>query len=297
MPDPSLNPRIPAIMPASLFEHLATLVRGSRPKFWLYTAGPFLLGMAAGMPPPRNLASLGFWLPFLYFLIPANIYLYGINDVFDRETDQLNMRPDELKGTAVLSGALLRTEQFAVAAVLALDGLIFALLPDWPLRLGFALFVALCTAYSAPPIRFKARPFLDSYSNVLYVLPGFLGYYAASGQWPPLPMIIACALWAAGMHAYSALPDIEPDSRAGIATVATVLGEQRGLLFVAANWLIFALLVVATLGPWSVPVLIYPLMPVALYLNRRWSVRRAYRWFPIVNGLFGFLAFMLIVAR
>jgi 4-hydroxybenzoate polyprenyltransferase len=283
--------------PLETRQWLPRLIRGSRPKFWLYTAGPFLLGSFAGLPPPRNLLTASFWLPFLYFLVPANAYLYGINDLFDLETDRLNARSDELKGEAVLTGRSLTVQRIVVCAILILDILILALLPDTPARIGYALFVALCTLYSAPPVRFKARPFLDSYSNVLYVIPGFLGYYLAAGGWPPLTIIGAGALWAAGMHAYSALPDIEPDSRAGIATVATALGERRGLLFVMFNWIGFAALIIVALGAYGLPTLLYPLMPLALYLNPRWSVARAYRWFPFVNAGFGFLAFVLIAIR
>jgi len=273
-----------------------TLLSITRPRFWFYTAGPFLLGYMAGQTPPRNLLVSAFWLPFLYFLVPANLYLYGINDLFDRDTDALNTKKGEQEHRlATVETARLR---WLLYVVLALDVLILALLPDWSARALFALFVLLCTAYSAPPIRFKARPFLDSYSNVLYVIPGFLGYYLTAGTWPPLLVMLGAALWAAGMHAFSALPDIAPDAEAGVHTVATALGERNGLLFVAANWLGFALLIGTGVAPQvGLLLLVYPVLALALYFNPRWSVTRAYWGFPFLNGAFGFLAFLVFTVN
>lgn len=257
----------------------------------MYLAGPFLLGYLAGLPAPRDLRTPHFWLPFLYFLLPANLYLYGINDLFDTDTDQLNTK----KGAQ--EHRLIRRERGILIALLigvgVLDALFFAALPPvmWPL---FGLFLLLSTLYSAPPLRLKARAFFDSYSNVLYVLPGFLGYWLTAGHLPPPAIIVAGACWAAGMHAYSAIPDIEPDQEAGIRTVAVALGKGRALLFVLANWLIFALLVTATLGLIGALSFIYPLIPLVLYMRPQLSVARAYWWFPGLNAAVGFLAFLAL---
>jgi 4-hydroxybenzoate polyprenyltransferase len=39
-------------------------------------------------------------------------------------------------------------------------------------------------------------------------------------------LIIACIVWNMSMHAYSAIPDIEVDKKAGISTVATLYGAK-----------------------------------------------------------------------
>ncbi len=269
----------------------AQLLKLSRPRFWMYLAGPFLLGYLAGQSAPRTLLTLGFWLPFLYFLVPANVFLYGINDLFDTDTDHLNPKKDaqEHRLAERQRGILIAL----LIAVGVLDVIFIAALPIpiWPL---FALFLLLSAFYSAPPIRLKGRAFFNSYSNVLYVLPGFLGYFLTAQRLPPLLIMVGAACWAAGMHAYSAIPDIVPDQNAGIRTVAVALGERRALLFVLANWLIFALLSVGVLGTPALLMLIYPLIPLALYLRSEWSVARAYWWFPVVNALIGFLAFLYL---
>ncbi len=264
----------------------------TRPRFWMYTAGPFLLGYMAGLPIPRDLRTPSFWLPFLYFLLPANLYLYGINDLFDADTDTLNAKKDAQEHR------LARRERGILIGLLVgvgvLDAIFFAALSPhwWPL---LALFILLSTFYSAPPLRFKARAFFDSYSNVLYVIPGFLGYALTAGHLPPLSIIIGAACWAAGMHAYSAIPDIEPDAHAGIRTVAVSLGERRALLFVAVNWLIFAVLITLELRFVGAISFIYPLIPLVLYARPQFSVARAYWWFPALNAIIGFLAFLALM--
>ncbi|MEP7284132.1 MAG: prenyltransferase [Chloroflexota bacterium] len=267
----------------------AKLLKISRPRFWFYTAGPFLLGYIVGLPTGyREIYPIRFWILFAYFLLPANLFLYGINDVFDRASDALNDKK------SAQEHRLADQEQRGVIATLIIIMFISAgMLMLIPVALWwiFGLFLFFSVFYSAPPLRFKARPFLDSYSNVLYVLPGFLGYALTANRYPPLAIVVGAICWAAGMHAYSAIPDIEPDTQAGIRTVAVVLGKQRSLLFVAANWTIFALLIMATLGPLGAITLLYPAIPLALYFQPNINVARVYWWFPALNGLMGFLVF------
>jgi lycopene elongase/hydratase (dihydrobisanhydrobacterioruberin-forming) len=101
-------------------------------------------------------------------------------------------------------------------------------------------------------------------------------------------------LWAAGMHAYSALPDIIPDTQANIRTVAVILGEYSGLIFVFLNWLIFALLIFSVIGGIGLPALVYPLIPLVLLFRPSGTIRRVYWWFPYLNGFMGFLAFVAL---
>lgn len=271
---------------------LLVLVKITRPRFWAYTAGPYLLGYTAGLRPDPNLLVIGFWLGLLYFLFPANLYLYGINDWFDGDTDAFN---DEKKENQEhrLTDQERPTLTYWLIGVMALNLVIFVLLPNGLARGWFAVFVILSTVYSAPPIRLKARAFLDSYSNVLYVIPGFLAYAITTETLPTPLMMIGVGLWAAGMHAFSALPDIEPDSKAGVETVAVRLGLRRGLLFVGLNWLGFALCMIAVLGAWGLIPLLYPALALTLYITRA-SVEKAYWWFPALNGALGAFAFIVL---
>jgi lycopene elongase/hydratase (dihydrobisanhydrobacterioruberin-forming) len=269
---------------------MKALLKISRPRFWMYTAGPFLLGYVGGLPTGwRDVYPLDFWLLFAYYLIPANVLLYGINDWFDAETDALNKKKDTHEHR------LERTERRWLATVLVVCVVIsvgvMALMPPqaWMLQV---LFIGLSIAYSAPPLRLKTWPSIDSYSNALYVIPGVIGYIVTAGKFPPVLMIMAAVGWAAGMHAYSAIPDIEPDREAGIATIAVMLGKTGTLLFVGGNWLFFAVLTIWVIGAVGAVTLIYPLLIVVLLLRPQISLTRMYWWLPVINGLMGFAAFV-----
>jgi 4-hydroxybenzoate polyprenyltransferase len=173
----------------------------------------------------------------------------------------------------------------ALAAVLVsgLAGLaLFAALPAgaWPWLAGF---LALATAYSAPPLRLKTRPPLDSVSNVLYVLPGAAAYVALAGSQPPLLAVFAGWAWTMGMHTFSAIPDIVPDRRAGLRTTATLLGERATLAYCGACWLLAAALF--GLLDWRAGALlsVYPLLLVAVAAADV-AIERAYWWYPAVNA-------------
>lgn len=260
------------------------LLRLSRPRFWLYTAGPVLVGVAyAAETVSAGLAVLPLAL-FAYFLLPANVYLYGINDLFDREVDAENPKKDEERGRE----ARWRDDPLVTAVVVAsgLLGLaLFALTPRvaWPWLAGFFL---LATEYSAPPFRFKTTPFLDSLSNGLYVLPGAAAYAAVAGSHPPLLAVGGGWLWTMGMHTYSAIPDVDPDRAAGIRTTATALGERRTYVYCFVCWLLAAFafgLLDVRLGVLLGVYPVFLLGTVAVGVD----VDRAYWWFPVVNGVVG----------
>lgn len=273
---------------------LLLLLQASRWRFWLYLAGPFLLGYTAGIPDVARLQRPLFWGLLCVFLLPANLLLYGINDLCDRDTDRLNPR----KGTLELG---LRPSQeralligVAVSAIL-LAGTLFWL-PSPLTRWLMLVFVALSVAYSAPPLRLKSRPVLDSASNILYAVPGFLGYGISSGRPAPLEAVLAAGLWTAAMHLYSAIPDIESDVRAGLVTSATALGHHRALIACAVLWAGAAgmLTALGVLWPWCLLAWCYPAAPLVLLARPREDVARAYWYFPWVNAGLGMLAFFLI---
>ncbi|MFB6122583.1 MAG: prenyltransferase [Haloferacaceae archaeon] len=257
------------------------LLRTSRPRFWLYLAGPVLVGAVYGAESLADLRSVRTVALVAYFLVPANVLLYGVNDVFDADADAENPK----KADREVRYAGDRLVPAAVVASAVLGGLLLTTLPAVA-GAAFAAFLALALGYSAPPVRFKARPFLDSLSNGLYVLPGVVAYAALAGSLPPLPALVGGWLWTMGMHTFSAIPDIEADRRAGIRTTATVLGTRRtywycGLCFLAAAG------VFGVLHPGlAVALGVYPVV-VAAIARSDVAVTRAYWWFPAINTVVG----------
>lgn len=265
------------------------LLKISRPRFWLYTAGPVLVAAAY----TKDISPLMIAL-FAYFLVPANIFLYGVNDLADRDTDRYNKKKSERehrhrdKDTVALTIAILISLALFVP---------IALFANWTALLFFSLFFILGAAYSMPPLRFKARPYIDAASNILYVMPG-LGAYALSGAMPSPLVMIAAFSWSAAMHWMSAIPDIEADRKAGLTTSAIRFGTRGSLIAVSLLWAIaLASAYAAGLAPFAVAAgLVYPLIPLLLLNSSQAAIERAYWRFPWVNALIGFLLFLAAFA-
>ena len=262
---------------------LRYLLKLSRPRFWLYLAGPVVVGVTfAATSPPDLFAPLAVAL-FAYFLLPGNVLLYGVNDVFDADVDETNPKKDDRE--VRYGGQRFVVVAIAVAALLGV-ALVAASPPvAWPWLAGF---FALGVQYSAPPFRFKTTPLLDSVSNGLYVLPGAAAYAALTGTHPPISAVVGGWLWTMGMHTFSAIPDIDPDREAGIRTTATVLGQERSYAYCAVCWLLAAVAFAALSFELALLLLAYPVVVFLVY----WSgvdVGRAYWWYPALNTLVGAL--------
>ncbi len=270
----------------STADFLRYLLVLSRPRFWLYLAGPVAVGVTYGISDVSGLftpVTVGL---AAYFLVPANVFLYGVNDAFDADIDELN--PKKEGREARWRGDRLVAIAVAVSAALGLAA--FAATPRvaWPYLAGFLLLGA---AYSAPPVRFKTTPLLDSVSNGLYVLPGAAAYAAVAGTHPPLAALTGAWLWAMGMHTFSAIPDIEPDRAAGIRTTATLLGESRTYVYCLGCWLAAAFAFAAVDVRLGLLLGVYPVF-VAWVARSSIAVDRAYWWFPALNTAVGTLLAM-----
>ena len=257
------------------------LLRLSRPRFWFYLAGPVVVGVAYGAESLADLFAPIALALFVYFLVPANVFLYGVNDVFDADIDETNPKKDdrEVRYTG---------DKATLAAVLASGLLALGFLPvlSAAALAALALFFFLAVEYSAPPLRFKTTPLFDSISNGLYVLPGVVAYTAIAGALPPLFAVLGGWCWTMGMHTFSAIPDIEPDRAAGIRTTATVLGERRTYYYCAACWLAAAASFAFVHAFFALLLLAYPLLVFAIARSPV-AVERAYWWYPAVNTLVG----------
>ncbi len=274
--------------------YFRALFYASRPRFWLYTAGPYLVGYGAGSGSVNRLSNFEFWIWFVFFLFPVNILLYGINDWFDKDTDQLNRKKDQYEQR------LEYTNKEVVRIGILFSAILFAVMaygfPSQYTSLMLMLMLVLLVGYSVPPLRLKARPFVDSLSNVLYVLPGFIGYYQSTRSFPDWQIIIAVWCWSAAMHLLSAIPDIKPDSIAHLRTTAVVLGRRSSLWLCILLWGIFsAVFIISSRNPISLLLLVYPLIPAYLLLSGCRNDERVYRYFPIINTVFGFGLFLFQV--
>lgn len=266
----------------------------SRFRFWIYTGGPFVVGYALGISSIEAFFRLDYYVYLLYFFVPANIFIYGVNDYWDEDTDRLNPKKGEKEYRLIP-----QHKRRLVLALVAVGGLSAALMlfQDNVERALFLTFLLLSYFYSANPLRFKAVPVLDFCSNMLYIVPGIFAYYLASGGLPPSLVVLAGFFHIAAMHLFSAIPDIECDEKAGIRTTAVVLRKRRSLLLVLAFWSALSVLVIYLTGlhPLAFLVLVYPTFPAALLLSPRLDIDRLYWYLPYVNTALGGLLFAALV--
>lgn len=260
------------------------IFRMSRPLFWFYLAGPVIVGTSYGASSVSEFFTPATILCFLYFLIPANIYLYGVNDLFDKEIDKLNPKKSEEGQEEIYRDSLL-VRSFIVLSGISSIGLYSVLSHD--AMIPVFLFVALGFSYSAKGIRLKTKPLLDSVSNGMYILPGLAIYMTLSGSLPSVSIILGAWIWSMSMHTFSAIPDIDSDREGGIRTTATYLGKENTLLYCGILWLISSILFVINHFYFSL-MIIYPLIIVYIKL-KSYNVSEAYWWYPYINVLIGCL--------
>ncbi len=277
-----------------MINYLLFLYRLSRPRFWLYIAGTYVVGYAAGITSLQDFLNPQFFVYVLFFLIPANIFLYGVNDLYDGDTDQFNQKKGAQEQLLVVSQivklriTLLVITMVNVGVLITASSVLVAFL--------LCLFYFLSYFYSAPPLRFKAHPGIDFISNLLYGLPGFIGYVQVVGHLPPWPIIIGVCCWTWAMHLFSAVPDISSDAKAGLSTTAVVLGVRQSLVLCLLLWFI-SVLVLWLYLPISIlgfMVLVYLFIPLYL-LFYPGHVQKAYWYFPLLNTIVGFVLFTSVV--
>lgn len=270
------------------------LLRASRPRFWMYVFGPYVVGALCGAATPQQFFAPLALLFALFFLLPANLMIYGVNDIFDYETDVLNAKK---RGYEDLVPPDQRSQIGRAAALFCAPFLI--LLPFLPRQSLIALagFLFFSLFYSAPPIRAKARPILDSAFNVLYIFPGVFAYFLCGGKNFSWVLFFGAYAWAMAMHAYSAVPDISADNEAQVPTVATFLGLRATLWGCLLLYGVSSFCAVTALG-WLALALfaVYAaLMLFSLRARTEAGVLHIYRVFPLVNTLAGAAIFWFVL--
>jgi 4-hydroxybenzoate polyprenyltransferase len=223
---------------------LVSLFWSSRPVSWVNTAFPFF---AAYLFVSERI-DLTLILGALFFLIPYNFLMYGINDVFDYESDLRNPRKGGIEG-ALLDPkyhALTIWASVGFAAVFVVYLLLVGSL-EANLWLGFTLFAVL--AYSVPGLRFKERPFLDSFTSAVHFVGPMVYGLVLAGSSIADPKVIAVVAafmgWGMASHAFGAVQDVRADREAGIKSVATQIGARNTVRFAFALYIVSALVVMA----------------------------------------------------
>ena len=279
---------------------LKALFVSSRPLSWVNTAFPFA---AAYLTATREI-DLVFILGTIYFLIPYNLAMYGINDVFDYESDLRNPRKGGVEG-ALLDRSMHRPTLWA-AVITNVPFLVYLVAVGSPLSwLVLAISVFAVVAYSAPVLRFKERPFVDSVtSSVHFVSPAVYGLVLAGAVFTPQLWLLLGAffLWGMASHAFGAVQDILADREAGIGSIATVIGGRATVRLSVLAYLLAGVLLLFIGWPGALGAVLA--LPYAISCAIYWSItddaaetaNRGWKRFLWLNFLTGFLVTMLLIA-
>jgi 4-hydroxybenzoate polyprenyltransferase len=205
---------------------VVSLFWSSRPISWVNTAFPFFAAYVFVTDRVDTLLLVGTF----FFLIPYNLLMYGINDVFDYESDLRNPRKGGIEG-ALLDPKLHRLTIWASIAG-SIGFVIYLLIQGsdvadlWLLLTLFAV-----VAYSAPKLRFKEVPFLDSLTSAMHFVGPMLFALALLEvnifEFKLLSMILAFLGWGMASHAFGAVQDVRADREAGIKSIATAIGARN----------------------------------------------------------------------
>jgi len=242
------------------------LLVSSRPVSWVNTAYPFA---AAYLLTTREIDPT-LVVGTLFFLVPYNLAMYGINDVFDYASDLRNPRKGGAHG-AVLDPRLHRATLWAAALACA-PFIVFLVIVGSPVSwVVLALSLFFVVAYSAPPLRLKERPVADSVtSSIHFVSPAVYGLVLAGAELtlPLAAILLAFFLWGVASHAFGAVQDVAADRAAGIASIATAFGPARTVRLALIAYALAGVAMLAT--SWPGPLAALLALP---YLATVWPYR------------------------
>ncbi|MDX2375732.1 prenyltransferase [Microbacterium sp. LRZ72] len=278
---------------------LRELTLSSRPVSWINTAYPFA---AAYLVTTRQF-DLALILGTLFFLVPYNLAMYGINDVFDYESDLRNPRKGGAHG-AVLDRRMHRITLWAAVVTCVPFIVALAVLggpASWAVLAASVFFVVF---YSAPPLRLKEVPFADSLtSSIHFFSPAVYALVLAGATWTPqlVAVMLAFGLWGVASHAFGAVQDVVADREARISSIATNRGAAWTVRFALACYALAGLAMLAT--AWPGPLAAVLVVP---YLVAIWPYRsvtdadaaaatRGWRAFLWLNQAAGFGVTLLLI--
>ena len=160
----------------------------------------------------------------------GNVYIVGLNQLYDIEIDRIN-KPD----LPLASGAFSVNQGKAIIAVAGIIALVIAALSGIWLFATVAVSILIGTAYSAPPIRLKQFPFWAAFCiltvrGVIVNIGLFLHYgNKLNGQEALNPYVwtltLFILLFTVAIAIFKDVPDLEGDRQYKINTLTLVIGK------------------------------------------------------------------------
>ncbi|NIP39618.1 MAG: hypothetical protein GWO07_14970 [Candidatus Dadabacteria bacterium] len=184
----------------------------------------FLIGLIYSKSSPSVLSSI----QILLFSFPYAIFLFGINDINDYESDKLNPRKKSYVITREVK-RLIFLVSILTSVLLILTSVLTLNIQNIVLIL---LIILISYLYSSGPFRFKELPLLDSFSNGLLFFLVFVAGFSYGGSVADIPVkIYFVAFCVMGIHAFGTVLDYEVDRNVGHNTFAVYFGKRIPLFF------------------------------------------------------------------
>ena len=266
----------------------------SRPRFWMYVLGTFLVGIISSgnlflYDTSTTLLLVAFG---IFFSLPANVFIYGVNDIYDYQTDIYNDK--KIKYESVLKLEKHRS-LWIITILILIPFLPLFFMVNLPTKLALLVFLFTGLFYSATPLRAKSKPPLDVlFSAIIYVSPALVGFFITGNTNVEWLAVFGGLVWAFGMQTYSAVPDIEADQKAGVNTLAIMLGEKKALWFCLLAYLIAAAIGFYYIGFISIIFGLVYVSIVLLSINNGSKLFKYYTYFPLINVAVGAILFFYL---
>lgn len=278
---------------------LKKLFVSSRPISWINTAFPFAVAYYLS----TNQVDLNLIIGSLFFLIPYNLLMYGVNDVFDYESDLRNPRKGGIEG-ALLDPKYHRPTLIAAFALAAPFVLYLFLVGSVESSAWLAVVLFSVIAYSIKGLRFKEIPFLDSITSAMhFVGPMWFGLALAEAAITPTVLLISASffLWGMASHAFGAVQDVKADKAAGIGSIATTIGARPTVVLAMAMYLVAGVIALFIGDRYSQAAI--AAIPYLIVVGRELSItdenceraNRGWKWFIYLNFFAGAVVSALII--
>ena len=181
----------------------------------------------------------------------ANVYIVGINQIYDVEIDKIN------KPYLPIAAGEISVKQAKILVVLsAFFSLVISIMVSFYLTIVVILGLLIGTAYSIPKTRFKTKPFLASFSisfvrGVLGNIGLYLSYESVLSFTRPnigiviIFLTIFILINSSVIAIFKDIPDIEGDKKYNIRTFSVRMGQQKifsvSIFLLMANY-VFAMI-------------------------------------------------------
>lgn len=278
---------------------LKKLFVSSRPISWINTAFPFAVAYYLS----TGSVDLNLIIGSLFFLIPYNLLMYGVNDVFDYESDLRNPRKGGIEG-ALLAPKYHRPTLIAAFSLAAPFVIYLLLIGSFESNAWLLLVLFSVIAYSIKGLRYKEIPFLDSITSAMhFVGPMWFGLALAGAEIDQTILLVSASffLWGMASHAFGAVQDIRADKAAGIGSVATVIGARATVVLALVMYSAAGIMALFIGDRFSQAAI--AAIPYLIVVGRELSItnenceraNRGWKWFIYLNFFAGAVVSALII--